>query len=126
MHFAVDHTAFYKIGYLVRKVLIDLQKFILHFYSVLLFFPAPVPMHLQEEFIDLKNDPTMKTAFENSELTTFLCNASAYCLPSSGQIHNGRATSIWVISFLAKNKQAQPSYYAVVNVIVLFNLLIVL
>ena len=36
-----------------------------------------LPMHLQEEFIDLKNDSTIKTAFENSELTTFWCNASA-------------------------------------------------
>ena len=34
-------------------------------------------VHLQEEFIDLKNDSTMKIAFENSELTTFWCNASA-------------------------------------------------
>ena len=36
-----------------------------------------LPMHLQEELIDLKNDSTIKTAFENSELTTFWCNASA-------------------------------------------------
>ena len=34
-------------------------------------------MHLQEEFIDLKNDSTMKTAFENFELTTFWCNVNA-------------------------------------------------
>ena len=38
---------------------------------------SSLPVHLQEEFIDLKNDSTMKTAFENSELTTFWCNASA-------------------------------------------------
>ena len=37
---------------------------------------SSLPMHLQE-FIDLKNDSTMKTAFENSDLTTFWCNASA-------------------------------------------------
>ena len=36
-----------------------------------------LPVHLQEEFIDLKNNSTMKTAFEYSELTTFWCNASA-------------------------------------------------
>ena len=38
---------------------------------------SSLPMHLQEEFIDLKNDSTMKTAFENFELTTFWYNASA-------------------------------------------------
>ena len=38
---------------------------------------SSLPMHFQEEFIDLKNDSTMKTAFENSDLTTFWCNASA-------------------------------------------------
>ena len=38
---------------------------------------SSLPVHLQKEFIDLKNDTTMKTAFENSESTTFWCNASA-------------------------------------------------
>ena len=38
---------------------------------------SSLPVHLQEEFIDLKNDSTMKTAFENSVLTTFWCNANA-------------------------------------------------
>ena len=32
---------------------------------------SSLPMHLHEEFIDLKNDSTLETAFENSELTTF-------------------------------------------------------
>ena len=41
------------------------------------YYFSSLPMHLQEEFIDLKNDSTMKTAFENSDLTTFWCNASA-------------------------------------------------
>ena len=39
-------------------------------------FSSP-PLHLQEEFIDLKNNSTMQTAFKNSELTTFCCNAGA-------------------------------------------------
>ena len=38
-----------------------------------------LPMHLQE-FIYLKNDSTLKIAFENSELKTFWCNASAHIL----------------------------------------------
>ena len=38
---------------------------------------SSLPMHLQEEFIDLKNDSTMKTAFEKSGLTAFWWNASA-------------------------------------------------
>ena len=38
---------------------------------------SSLPVHLQEEFIDLKNDSTTKTAFENSELATFWRNASA-------------------------------------------------
>ena len=33
-------------------------------------------MHLQEEFIDLKNDSTMKTAYENSEVMHFDDSAS--------------------------------------------------
>ena len=54
---------------------------------------SSLPVHLQEEFIDLKNDSTMKTAFENSELKTFWCNASA----SSGLCtYDEQATSIWV------------------------------
>ena len=36
-----------------------------------------LPVRLQEEFIDLKHDSTMKTSFENSELTTFWFNACA-------------------------------------------------
>lgn len=38
---------------------------------------SSLPVHLQEEFIDLKNDSTMKTVFENSDVTTYWCTASA-------------------------------------------------
>ena len=43
-----------------------------------LFNFASLPMHLQEEFIDFKNDSTIKTASENSKLTKFWCNTSAF------------------------------------------------
>ena len=36
-----------------------------------------LPVNLQKEFSDLKNDSIIKSAFENSELITFWCNASA-------------------------------------------------
>ena len=55
---------------------------------------SSLPMHLQEQFIDLKNDSTIKTAFENSDLTTFWCNASASYPRVAKYIE--QATFIWV------------------------------
>jgi len=38
--------------------------------------PSMLPVYLQDEFIDLKNDSTVKTIFENEELTCAWCKVS--------------------------------------------------